>query len=164
MKRLKKQEDRVTDAYINEVMELGRYSVEMDKLRDRRSQLERMVEAIDRREKEQTDRLAALERLDRFCREVSNGLDAMTFEERQQLLRLVVESITVEDERVRIETVIPVSGDDVRLRAHRPEPVEGRARRHRIAKASCRRLVRRAHHERFLVELPQRASGLCISK
>ena len=103
--------------------------VEMEKLRGRRSQLERIAKDIERREQQQTDRRAALEHLEEFCREVSYGLDAMTFEERQQLLRLVVERITVEDDRVRIETVIPADGDDVRLRAHRPEPVEGRARR-----------------------------------
>ena len=49
----------------------------------------------------------------------------MTFEERQKLLRLVVERITVEDRRVRIETVIPTGNDDVQLRARHPEPVEG---------------------------------------
>ena len=121
LKRVKKQEDRVTDAYINEAMELERYSVEMDKLRERLSQLERIATDIERREQQQTDRRMALERLEQFCREVSNGLDAMTFEERQQLLRLVVERVTVEDDRVRIETVIPTGGDDVQLRAHHPE-------------------------------------------
>ena len=48
----------------------------------------------------------------------------MTFEERQQLLRLVVERVTVEDERVTVETVIPTRGDDVKLRNRRSEPVE----------------------------------------
>jgi len=42
---------------------------------------------------------------------VSVGVDRMLFEERQELLRLVVDRITVEDETVRIETVIP-HGDD----------------------------------------------------
>ena len=70
LKRVKKQEDRVTDAYINEAMELGRYSVEMEKLRDRRSQLERIAKDIERREQQQTDRRAAVEHLEQFCREV----------------------------------------------------------------------------------------------
>jgi len=45
----------------------------------------------------------ALEHLERFCRQVSQGLETLTFEERQQLLRLVVERITVDNGRIRIE-------------------------------------------------------------
>ena len=45
--------------------------------------------------------------LERFCGEVVSGLDVLTFEERQKLLRLVVERTIVKDNRVRIETVIP---------------------------------------------------------
>lgn len=141
LKRVKKQEDRVTDAYINEVMELWRYSVEMDKLRDRRSQLERIDEAIERREKRQTDRRAALEHLEKFFGEVSRCLNAMTFQERQQFLRLVVERITVEDGRVRTETVIPSGDEDVRLRAHHPESLSKGV-------LTAWLMARLAHHER----------------
>ena len=123
MKRLKAQEDRVTDAYIHEVMDLERYSDEMDKLRRQREQLERGTKELAQRERQQQDSGRALEHLDRFCRQVATGLDAMNFEERQQLLRLVVERITVEDGRVRIETIIPTGNDD-KLRTRRGELVE----------------------------------------
>ena len=61
---------------------------------------------------------------ERFCNQVAKGLEAMTFEERQQLLRLVVERITVEDGRVRVETIITTGQDDVKLCKHRGELVE----------------------------------------
>ena len=48
----------------------------------------------------------------------------MTFEERQQLLRLVVERIMVEEGKVRIETVIPTDQDSDKLRNVRGELVE----------------------------------------
>ena len=51
--------------------------------------------------------------LEQFCHQVAQGLDALTFEERQQLLRLVVESITVGNGRVRVETVIPTRQDNL---------------------------------------------------
>ena len=38
---------------------------------------------------------------------VAIGLDVLTFEERQNLLRLVVERAVVTGSRVRVETVIP---------------------------------------------------------
>ena len=44
LKRVKLQEYRVTSAYINEVMELDRYGVEMDKLKGRRERLEKTLD------------------------------------------------------------------------------------------------------------------------
>lgn len=123
LKRNKAQEDRITDAYINEAMELDRYKAEMEKLRQRSRELEKTSRDIERRAQQEIDSRNALEHLERFCRQIAQGLEAMTFEERQQLLRLVVERIIVEDGRVRIETVIP-TGDD-KLRTPHPELVEG---------------------------------------
>ena len=40
-RRIKVQEDRVTDAYVNKAMELDRYKVEMEKLRVKGKELER---------------------------------------------------------------------------------------------------------------------------
>jgi hypothetical protein len=48
----------------------------------------------------------------------------MSFEERQDLLRLVVDNITIENGTVRIDAIIP-SGDGIgQLRTRRGEPVE----------------------------------------
>ncbi|MFH1140405.1 MAG: recombinase family protein, partial [Chloroflexota bacterium] len=144
LKRVKVQEDRVTDAYVNEAMEIGRYKAEMEKLRQRRNELERAAQELDRRERQELESRKALEHMERFCHQVSQGLDAMTFDERQQLLRLVVERITVEDGRVRIETVIPM-GEEGKLRTRHPEPVEGSgmpaasASRFTRSRASCTR-------------------------
>ncbi|MFH1087770.1 MAG: recombinase family protein [Chloroflexota bacterium] len=124
LKHVKGQEDRVTDAYTNEAMDLERYKAEMEKLRQRRKELERVAQELDQREHQEIESRKALAHLERFCREVCQGLDAMTFEERQQLLRLVVERIMVENGRVRIETIIP-TGEEGKLRAQHPEHSEG---------------------------------------
>lgn len=123
LKRTKAQEDRVTDAYINEAMELDRYTVEMEKLRQRRRELDNTRREIDRREQQVCDSKSALDHLDRFCRQIAQGLEVMSFEERQQLLRLVVERVHVEDERVVVETILPTCDDD-KLRTRRGELVE----------------------------------------
>ncbi len=49
---------------------------------------------------------------------------ALTFEDRQRLLQLVVERVTVKDGRVQADSVIPSDGSDARSRTRRPEPVE----------------------------------------
>ena len=114
LNKMKAKEDRVTDAYINEAMELDRYKGDMKKLKQRREDLEKCAKGLDQRQQREQDSRAALEHLEQFCRHVSQGLDVLTFEERQQLLRLVVESVTVENGRVRVETVIPTRGDNLR--------------------------------------------------
>jgi site-specific DNA recombinase len=123
LKRLKTQEDRVTDAYLNEAMDLARYKAEMDKLAGRSNELERLQQDVQRRSKQEYASRKALEQLESFCDQMALGLDIMTFEERQQFLRLVVEGITVIDGRVKVETVIPTD-QDVILRNTRSELVE----------------------------------------
>ncbi|MDA1128089.1 MAG: recombinase family protein [Chloroflexi bacterium] len=122
IKKVAQAEDRVTDAYINEIMDMDRYKAEMEKLRQTRGELERASRALDQRQQQVQDSQKALEHLDKFCSQASRGLDALSFEERQQLLQLVVEGITVDDGRVRVETIIP--GGDSHLRNARGEPVE----------------------------------------
>ena len=73
---------------------------------------------------QESEGLHALNQLNQFCQRVIQGMDEMTFDERQQLLRLVVERITVEDGRVNIETVIPVDNRKDQLCARRGELVE----------------------------------------
>ena len=74
--------------------------------------LEGFAREIDRREQEVCDNKSALDHLDRFCRQVTQGLQVMSFEKRQQLLRLVVERVRVEDHRVVVETILPPCDDD----------------------------------------------------
>ena len=59
-----------------------------------------------------------------FCHRVADRLDNMPFEERQEILRLVVDRFTVENGTARIDTVIPGPKDDGQLRARRSELVE----------------------------------------
>ena len=122
MKQVSVTQDRVTDAYIREVMDLDRYEVEMNKLRQTRDELERATRALDQRQQQVQDSQKALEHLDKFCNQVSLGLDALSFDEHQQLLQLVVEGVTVDNGRVRVETIIP--GGDSNLRNAHGELVE----------------------------------------
>ncbi len=122
LKRLKSQEDRLTDAYLNEAMALDRYKMEMTKLQERRRDLERAAIGLDQRERQTQDSENALEHLQRFCEQLARGVESMAFAEKQQLLRLVVEGVRVEDNRVYVETIIPL--DSGILRARHGEPVE----------------------------------------
>ncbi len=94
------------------------------KLRERRSGLEELENQLERRVKDEQDAKAGLRYLEQFCDRVSRGLESLSFEDRQKLLRIVVERITVEDNRVRIETIVPPD-QDVLLLTRRPGLIEG---------------------------------------
>ena len=70
----------------------------------------------------------------------------MTFDERQQLLRLVIERITVENGVARIDTVIPPDQDNLRNRY--PELVEGPPRPLEPKRYVEERGVRQAAYQR----------------
>ena len=84
------------------------HSMKMDQLREQRRLLETQLRDLEKREEEQVQTRDALERLEVFCDRVAEGLDNLTFEENQQLLRLVVERVTYQDYKVRIDAVIPM--------------------------------------------------------
>ena len=123
LKQLKTQEDRVTDAYVAEAMDLARYKSEMERLSAQRQVLEQQIGQVQHQAQQEAKDRQALTQLGEFCSLVGRGLDHMTFEERQLFLRLVVESVTVAEGRITVETVIP-SAPDGKLRNVRGELVE----------------------------------------
>ncbi len=118
------QEDRVTQAYVTGAMDLKRYGIEMGKLRDRRASLENRLTELTQREQTESHSREAPAYIGEFCDSVTSGLEHMSFDERQELLRLLIERITVDKGRVQIETIIPTEPKRY-LRTHHPELVEG---------------------------------------
>ena len=121
LKKLSTQEDRVTAAYVGEVMGLERYKGEMEKLSQRRVQLEQVIHDVEGKKHQERDNRQALAHLKSFCQEASVGLDTMTFEERQQLLRLVIDQVTVDNGVAHIDTRIPGPSSQGQLRLRDPE-------------------------------------------
>ena len=141
LNKLKSQEERLTDAYLNEAMGLQLYKSKMDQLAAHRHDLERLsLEIKDQAEQEVNNR-QGLERLNEFCHRVSRGLDNLSCDERQRFLRLVVDGIVVEDGCVKVDTIIS-SDHDGTLRNVRDEPVEP---------PCCGKTLRQARGERIVV-------------
>ncbi len=108
LKRVIRHEDRITQAYINDAMDLERYKKEMHALNAQRKELEGIIMQRQRKKAQFQAEEANLEHIETFCANVSEGLDRMTFSERQSLLRMLVEQITVEGGQVNVDTIIPI--------------------------------------------------------
>ena len=96
----------------------------MGKLSQRKSHLEAVPQGLDKKKHEEQDSHQALVHLKSFCQEVAVGLDAMTFEERQLLLRLVIDRVTVDNGVAHIDTRIPGTTPKGQLRPSDPERSE----------------------------------------
>jgi len=168
---LEQQLNRLTEAYLDEVIPLEEY-------KRRRRELEQKLEVLDNQDKQlvsQVDRQAEVAGLVRsvenFCQRVRAGLASATFEQKRQLVELLIDRVIVADGEVEIRYVIPTSsssehvrfchlrsdyfGDPHLVRAHHRQPLHqvgiawkgmpavGRAR----LASSCLALQAQASHQ-----------------
>jgi site-specific DNA recombinase len=106
---LTNQLERLTDAYLNQVMGLEEY-------RRRRQHLEERLEALNQQERHlevqvhRQDELAAITMyMGQFCQRVQQGLAQATFEQKRQLVELLIDRVVVTDEEVEIRYVLPTN-------------------------------------------------------
>ena len=100
----------------------------MGKIQAQQGELKRAQRELDQQAQTERESQESLRGLEQFCNRVSEGINTLTFDGRQQLLRLLVESVRVEDNLVTVETIIPVDPQPGELRTRHPEPVEGHNR------------------------------------
>ncbi len=124
MARLKTQEDRITEAYVNEAMDLERYKDEMYGLRIRKQEHLAVAQLLEQRYEQHKQSERALEHLDTFCNLVTEGIVSTGYEDKQRLMQLLVEQVIVRDGIAHIETVIPTSPPQGSLRTRHPERSE----------------------------------------
>ncbi|MDQ4002020.1 MAG: recombinase family protein [Actinomycetota bacterium] len=113
---LKRQLERLTEAYLGEVIPLGEY-------RRRRKDLEGRDEALAGQEGQlqaqshQHMELAGIAGcIEDFCQRVRVGLADADFEQRRKLVELLIDRVIVTDEEVEIRYVIPTDSSSEKVR------------------------------------------------
>jgi site-specific DNA recombinase len=154
---LTQQLDRLTDAYLRAVIPLDEYE-------RRRQGLERKRDALVAQaaqlagEAERRHALSGLARsLEAFCERVARGLGDATFEQRRELVLLLIDRVIVTDGDVEIRYVLPTSPDSEHVRfCHlRKDYFADPARLDRARELPQRR--RRRQVARVVLPLPARA-------
>jgi site-specific DNA recombinase len=114
--QLERQQQRLLDAYLAEVVtlpELDRKRQELDRSRATLLAQQRQQDAAARQRLELG---AVADGIEAFCRNVRAGLATATFEQRRQLAELLIDRVVVTDDQVEIRYVLPISPDG----PHRP--------------------------------------------
>ena len=156
---LKRQLERLTEAYLGEVIPLAEY-------RRRRRELERKDEALEGQQRQlraQAERRMELAgvagSVQDFCARVRSGLIHATFDQRRRLVELLIDRVIVTDDEVEIRYVIPTDPSSEHIRfchlrtnysAH-PQTVQ-----------EHREFPRHGHHRPFLRVLAS-AGGYLLS-
>lgn len=113
---LTQQLERLTEAYLASVVSLEEY-------RRRRNELERRRQTLDEQQNHleaQVDRrkeLAGLSRsIEDFCARVRQGLERATFEQKRQLVELLIDRVIATDGEVEIRYVVPTDRSSEHIR------------------------------------------------
>lgn len=113
---LGRQLERLTEAYLGEIIPLAEYQRRRKDLEQRDEALaaqERQLQGQARQRMELTGVAGSIED---FCERVRGGLAEATFEQRRKLVELLIDRVIVTDEEVEIRYVIPTDPSSEHVR------------------------------------------------
>ncbi|MGH2469645.1 MAG: recombinase family protein, partial [Chloroflexota bacterium] len=110
--QVQKEQQRLLDAYQVELLTLDQLEKRMLPLRARAEALEQEIERLETEQGEARSTRNFRDNVQALCATVSAGLSNLSFYERQEFMRLMVERVEVENWNVQIVFRIPLPGDD----------------------------------------------------
>jgi site-specific DNA recombinase len=106
---LDRQLDRLTEAYLSAVIPLAQYQRRRQTLEAHQAALQQQAEQLARQATHHQELAGWVASVKAFCQRVQAGLAQATFEQRRQLVELLVDRVVVTDEMVEIHYVIPTT-------------------------------------------------------
>jgi len=106
---LDQQLNRLTEAYLQQVIPLAEYQRRRQDLGQRRQTLDNQTEQLRTQVECQRELAGLVEHVEDFCHRIQHGLSTATFEQKRQLVELLVDRVIVTEADVEIRYVIPTS-------------------------------------------------------
>ncbi len=114
--QLDRQQQRLLDAYLAEVIALAELDRKRQDLDRRHATLLAQQRQLDAAAGQRLELRVVTDGIEAFCRTVRAGLATATFEQRRQLAELLIDRVIVTGDQVEIRYVLPTSPDG----PHRP--------------------------------------------
>ena len=114
--QLERQQQRLLDAYLAEVVTLPELDRKRQDLDRRHATLLAQQRQLDAAARQKLELGAVADGIEAFCQAVRAGLATATFEQRRLLAELLIDRVVVTDNQVEIRYVLPTSPDG----PHRP--------------------------------------------
>ena len=106
---LEHQLDRLSEAYLQDVMDLAEYQRRRRDLEQKAQALATQAQQLDGHIDRQAQLAGLAASVGCFCQRVQTGLADATFEQKRQLVELLIDRVIVTNDKVEIRYVIPTS-------------------------------------------------------
>jgi site-specific DNA recombinase len=116
LSQLDRQQQRLLEAYLAEVIGLPEFQRKREELDRRQAALAAQQRQLDAAAGQRLELQAVADGIEAFCQTVRARLAAATFEQRRQLAELLIDRVIVTGDQVEIRYVLPTSPDG----PHRP--------------------------------------------
>ncbi len=113
---VEQQLERLTDAYLAKVLDLDEYKRRRQELEQRLQAIAEQVRHLEVDVQRHDELSAMVESIEVFCQRVAQGLADATFEQKRQLIELLVDRVVVTGNEVEIRYVIPTSKSSEQFR------------------------------------------------
>ncbi len=113
---LGRQLERLTEAYLGEVIPLAEYERRRRDLEQREGALADQERQLQAQAQQRTELAEVVGSVEDFCERVRSGLAGATFEQRRRLVELLIDRVIVTDEEVEIRYVIPTAPESEHVR------------------------------------------------
>jgi site-specific DNA recombinase len=107
--QLQRQQERLLEVYLAEVIGRDEFERKRHELAQTLSGLEQQLRQLDAQAKKQIDTAALTVGIQDFCQRVEPTLEDLNFNQRRQLVELLIDRVIVNDEQIEIRYVIPTS-------------------------------------------------------
>jgi site-specific DNA recombinase len=109
--------DRLTEAYLGEVIPLAEYQRHRQDLEQRDEALAAQEQQLQAQAHQRMELAGVAGSIEDFCQRVRGGLAEATFEQRRKLVELLIDRVVVADEEVEIRYVIPTDPSSEHVRS-----------------------------------------------
>ncbi|MDP8953080.1 MAG: hypothetical protein M3N18_12760, partial [Actinomycetota bacterium] len=113
---LGRQLERLTEAYLGEVIPLVEYQRRRKDLEQRDEALAAQEGQLQTQSRQRMELAGVAGSIEDFCERVSRGVADATFEQKRKLVELLIDRVIVTDERVEIRYVIPTDPSSEQVR------------------------------------------------
>jgi site-specific DNA recombinase len=107
--QLVRQEERLLDAFLAEVIALAELERKRHDIEHKQRALQRQVHQLESQINKQIEISAIAPTIEAFCQRVRQGLDQATFAQKRELVELLIDRVIVDDAQVEIRYVIPTT-------------------------------------------------------
>ncbi len=115
--RLERQQERLLEVYLAEIIMRDEFERKRQELARTHNGLQQQLRQLEHKARKQIETLTLANNIQEFCQRIQPTLDNLNFEQRRQLVELLIDRVIVDDEKVEIRYVIPTSpnGENTRF-------------------------------------------------